>query len=342
MNIKKELFAYLLILLMLAVCVIPTYAGSERRVGTSGATELTIPVGSRGSALSGSVNAVASGVEAIYWNPAGLAKSKGVEAMFSSLAYIADIRLNYFAVTSNFGDVGTVGLSLRTLDFGDIQETTELLPEGTGGTFSPNYITIGLSYSRSFTDRIFGGFSAKIINEKILQTSASGIAFDFGVQYVSSMGIKLGVTLKNLGPNMTFDGPDLESFANISGQEAGARQRALRLPGASFELPSTLEIGVGYDYRADDDNLVTVTGTFQNTNFGNDEFRAGVEYSYRDMFFVRAGGMRTQNNEDNIYGPTFGAGVSMPIEGATIMFDYAYRQAEFFDANQWFTLKVGL
>ncbi len=341
MKIKNYFSIILLLLIPLLINLNMSYGGSERRTGTAGAMELLIPVGSRGSAMAGSISSFAAGVEAIHWNPAGVANQQGVEAMFSTLTYIADIRLNYFAVTSNFGDFGTFGISLRSLDFGDIPITTVSLPEGTGGYYSPNYITGGLTYSRKFTDRIHAGITVKVISEKVIRTSAYGVGVDLGVQYISKeSGIKLGVTLKNLGPGMTYDGPDLESFVSLPGQEPGSRQRALRLPSAEFELPSTLEIGLGYDLKIADQHMMTFAGDFQNTNFGHDEYRLGAEYGYNDMFFARGGYMISQSQDDNIYGPTFGVGVNIPVESSTIIFDYAYRHVKYFDANQWFTVKV--
>src|SRR5512143_2758612 len=268
--------ALVLALLLVIVSVQSVFAGSENRKGSAGAMELLLPVGSRGSALSGSLNAVATGVEAIHWNPAGMVRAKGVEAMFSTMRYIADIKLNYFAVATNFGDAGSFGFSIRTLDFGDIPITTPDAPEGTGGFYSPNFITGGLTYARAFTDRVHGGVTMKLVSERIVHTSAAGMALDFGVQYVSKeTGLNLGVTLKNLGPEMRFDGENLESFVDVPGQEPGSRPRALRLPGAAFDLPSTLEIGLGYNYKMNDQNDLQFLGDFQNTNFGNDEYRLG-------------------------------------------------------------------
>lgn len=342
MNTIKNLFAFFLTLAVLLLCVSETQAGNERRVGTSGANELLIPVGSRATALGGSMTAMVSGVEAIHWNPAGLSRATGIEAMFSNMQYVADINLNYFAVSSNFEGIGTFALSLRTLDFGDIPVTTVANPEGTGETFSPSYISGGLTYSRAFTDRIYGGFTMKLVSESIQRTSATGLAFDFGVQYFSDFGLRLGVTLKNLGPEMRFDGPDLETFVQLPGQEPTARPRAVGLTAAGFELPSTLEIGVGYTFVPAEGNNVSVMGAFENSNFGNDEFHGGLEYSYQDMLFLRGGyAMQAPNNEDNIFGPTFGAGVKFDLSGTALAFDYAYRVTDFFSANQWFTLKVG-
>jgi len=168
------------------------------------------------------------------------------------------------------------------------------------------------------------------------------MGIDIGVQYFSEVGLKLGVALKNLGPEMGFSGDDMEYYISIPGQDPGSRARPVQLSGASFELPSTLEIGVGYDYHANEQNVLSLMGAFQNSNFGSDAFRFGAEYAYDQTLFLRGGySALTDGNEENIYGPTVGAGVRLPVEGATIMFDYAYRVTDFFDANQWFTLKLG-
>jgi hypothetical protein len=265
-----------------------------------------------------------------------------VQAMFSNLQYIADIKLNYFAVSSAFEGIGSFAFSLRSMDFGDIPVTTVDNPEGTGETFSPNYIVGSLTYSRAFTDRIYGGFTMKLISETINRTSTSGLAFDFGVQYFSDFGLKLGVALKNLGPQLKYDGPDLEYYTVLPNQEPSSRARAVKLGAADFELPSTLEIGVGYDIKPTEGHVISVMGTFENANFGNDEFHGGVEYAFQDLVFLRGGyAMQTPDNTDNIYGATFGAGLKLNVESTTFYLDYAYRATDFFKANQWFTVKVG-
>jgi hypothetical protein len=246
MKMKKFLPALFLLVLLGSLGIPAAYGGSDNRTGTAGAMELLIPMGARGTAMASSINANATGVEAIRWNPAGMAREAGIEALFSTMSYIADIRVNYFAFSAGIGELGALGFSIQSINFGDIPVTTTDAPEGTGGTFSPNYITGALTFARSFTDRIHGGVTAKFISERIMRTSAEGLAFDFGVQYVSKeSGINLGVALKNLGPQMSFDGPDMEHFVSVPGQDPGSRDRALRLPGAAFELPSTLEIGLG-------------------------------------------------------------------------------------------------
>ncbi|HDS00487.1 MAG TPA: hypothetical protein ENO07_00575, partial [candidate division Zixibacteria bacterium] len=91
------------------LCSAALYAGGDERIGTSGAQELRIPVGSRMSALAGAGVAEAVGAEALYWNPAGVAYYDGTEVMFTHLQYFADIDVNYFAATTAIEDFGSIG-----------------------------------------------------------------------------------------------------------------------------------------------------------------------------------------------------------------------------------------
>ena len=210
-------------------------------------------------------------------------------------------------------------------------------------TFSPNVITLGLTFSRQMTDRIYFGVNLKLISESFMSTTASGVAFDFGVQYVSSYGVRLGLTLNNFGSMMQFRGDDLQRTVELPYVEAGTEAVDLRLEAQKFELPSTFEIGVAYDYHVSDDHVVTVATNYRNQNYGMDEIAGGLEYGFNDMFFVRGGyaNMPEGTADQNIFGFTAGAGLKYKITSAsTIMFDYAYRDTKWFDANQWFTVSV--
>lgn len=348
----RSLVLWLMLLAMLVVAVAQVDAGTGRRRGTAGATELLIPVGSRGTALGGTYASGITGIDAMYWNPAGIAASgRSAELMVSHLTYLADIDVNYVATYANFSGLGALGLSFKTLSFGDIPVTTELSADGTGETFSPNFITVGLSYSRQMTDRILVGTTAKLISEKILRTSATGLAFDFGIQYRTTAGWKLGIALRNLGPNMRFGGPDLEYITQIPGTEPGSRPENLRTVISPFELPTTLEIGVAFDWSPMEDNSLTFMGTFQNNNFSLDEYKAGIEYSYKKMVFLRGSFALAYHAEDGefvsseadnfLFGPAFGGGINYDVTSTlNVSVDYAYRPAELFDANQWLSLTM--
>ena len=122
----------IILLVLLAIGLTSAYAGSDRRLGTAGAQELVIPIGSRGTAMGGAVVASAYGVESMFWNPAGLASLEGTEAMFSHLPYMADIDVNFAGVATKIEGFGTLGAGAKVVSIGNIKETTEQYPDGTG------------------------------------------------------------------------------------------------------------------------------------------------------------------------------------------------------------------
>src|SRR5258706_4415899 len=95
---------------LIAGAAIQLRAGRPDKAGASAAPELLIPVGARSIALGGSSLATVSGIEALYWNPAGLDRSAhGANAMFSHMSYMANIGVEYVAVSNSFAGLGTLG-----------------------------------------------------------------------------------------------------------------------------------------------------------------------------------------------------------------------------------------
>lgn len=343
----KNKYLNILVIIILFTFVNSMFAGPKNKYGLSAARELLIPVGSVSTALGGSNLASVSGVDALYWNPSGLSSLNGkmAEVLFSNQIYIADIHVNYFAGAYKIPNIGTLALSIKALDFGDIPVTTANNPEGTGETYSPTYLTGGLSYARAMTDRISFGATAKVIYNKISRETSTGFAFDFGLNYnVIGSGLRFGVALKNLGPSMTFSGPDLEQFFQPPGTPAGTPQEPRSISLADFELPTALSLGISYDFKLDQRNNIMANGTFQNNSFSTDDFNLGLEYNFNKLVYLRGGYQLSSDNSDDktFTGATFGAGLRYNAgTNFNIGFDYAYRVANRFDDNQFFTINLG-
>jgi len=338
------------LVLLLGVLSMTAIGANKNRIGTSGAQELLIPVGARGVALGFSGSLFIKGLDAIYWNPAGLSRMEnGVEVMFSQMSYIADIGVSYGAVGVKVGDFGHLGFTLKSLSFGDIPETTELYPDGTGATYSPAFLTLGVTYSKMLTDRISVGVSGYLLSEKILDVSATGMCFDIGVQYqnLGVQGLALGVAVKNVGPNMKFDGSG--TYKTATADDGSIRgSQTLKTELASFEMPSNLEITLGYTPRLDENNGLAVSAAFRNNNYTEDEYNLGAEYGFMNTVFLR-GGYTFSPQTDNditdsrgyIYDWSLGLGFHYNAGGVDLSFDYAYRMVKYFDGDQVVTLKVG-
>ena len=207
-----------------------SYAGTVKSRGVAGAGQLSVPVGAHGIALNGTNLATVSGVEALYFNPAGASNISSFETVFSNMNYIADIDVNYAAFATNIGKAGTFGLSIKSFDFGNIVRTSAENTEGTGETFSPDFMTVGATWSNAFTDRVRFGVTLKFIQERIMRTSASGTGFDLGVQYTfADRPIRIGVMLSNLGTKMQYAGSDLEQKLQPAGSSEGTLNEGFQL-----------------------------------------------------------------------------------------------------------------
>jgi hypothetical protein len=342
-------FSKILVLFLVGLAAAPAaaVAGSGNRTGTNGASELLIPVGARDIALGGATVATTRGVEALFWNPAGAAVMQNSASIyFSHMTYIADIGVDYGAVSADCGAFGVLAFSLKSLSIGDIDVTTTRDPDGTGQKFSPQYFTLGLTYARQLSERIGVGLTTHIISESMGDVSATGVAFDVGVLYAdlgSIHGLNLGVVVKNVGPEMKFSGPGLLTQASVADQNRPAQYYSIQA--ASFELPSTFEIGLGYRRAFDDANSLLLSTAFQSNNFAGDEYRVGLEYSFQNLLSVRGGyvgSQETTSSAQSLFGPTFGAGLHYDVGSTSVTFDYAFRGTKVFSNTHIVSLTLGL
>ncbi|MBI2503345.1 MAG: PorV/PorQ family protein [Candidatus Latescibacteria bacterium] len=340
--------SYRLILTLAALCLSSGQAGADgqNRAGTAAGMELLIPVGARDMALGGASIATTAGIEALHWNPAGLARSKtGANLIFSTMSYLADIRVNYVATSARFGQLGNLALSLKTLDFGEIPITTETAPDGTGGTFSPTFFTLGVTYGRALTDRISVGSTLHYLVNRIERADATSTAFSAGLQYAnlgSVDGLDMGVAVKHIGTRMQFDGPALLRSGQV---DQVRRPGALyKVEASSADLPSTFEIGLGYRYTPGTSNQVNMSSIFQHNNFSRDQWKLGAEYMYSDFFALRGGFDYAPDaqGDEQIFSTSFGFGLNMDLGTLKdVRVDYAYTSADLFDALNTFTFQMG-
>ncbi|MBD3225344.1 MAG: PorV/PorQ family protein [Caldithrix sp.] len=338
---KSNGLIYLVLLLFLAS--VPLLAGDEDRIGTAAGTQLQIPVGARDLAMSGSDIVFTTGVDALYWNPAGLSHMENKAAgLFSTITVFNDIQVNYLAVGTNLGAIGHLAFSVKALDFGDIPLTTLQDMDGASGkTFSPTFSTIGLTYANKLTNAIQVGVTGKVLYESIPRVSGSAVAFDLGLQYQNLAGIEgvsFGIVANNIGTNMQYAGTGLGDQT----RSADGKTEFLTKNAETNQLPASLNMGVSYDYQVMPKNNLIVSGTFQNSNLENDAVKFGAEYGYDNMLFLRGGYRYTANTDTDalLYTFTLGAGFQYKLGNTVLGIDYAFRDSQYFNANNMFDLKI--
>mgnify|MGYP001551615477 CR=1 FL=1 len=318
---------------MLLTTAVSLYAGNPQRVGSAAAPELLINPWARSAGWNGVNIASVRGVEGTYLNVAGLAFTRGTEVNFANTQWLmgSDININAVGLSQRVSSGGVLGISLTSFDYGEWDITTVNAPEGGVGTISPSAITMGLAYAQKFTNTIYGGVNIKVFNQAINNLSATAIMADAGVQYVTGERdeIKFGITLRNVGSNLTFEG---DGNAITLPVPQGNFAQTYEQRSAAFELPTQLSLGGSYDFLFDDWR-VTPALSFQSNSFEKDTYTGGAEVAWRQYVMVRAGYTVFDNRADGIQttaitgfagGMTFRAPLS---KGGKSFFaiDYGYR-----------------
>lgn len=335
---------FMSLVLIAALFVGVAFAGDVDRTGTTAGVQVQIPVGGRSLAMGGSDIAYTTGVDAIFWNPAGLSDVKGrVDGMFSSAKIIADISTNYFALAFNTGSNGVLAVSMKSLAMGDIDITTVHEMDGTGATFSPAFSVLGASYARELTDRISVGLSGKLIYESIPRASGTALAFDFGLQYRNLMdveGLGLGLTIRNMGTNMQYGGTGMLLSAR---EEDETYDDFFNVLTSSDQLPASMELGLTYKPT----DMILVSAVYQNSNAETDYLKVGTELNFAGIGFVRAGYAFQLNAAGadlgySVYGLTLGAGVKFDVSTTKLSVDYVFRPGQFLGTENLICLGIGL
>ena len=314
--------------------------GDESRIGTSGGNQVLVPVGARGIALAGSERVYSSGLESVYWNPAGLARSQSPTVLASSMDLFNDMGVNYFGASGNFDKLGMLGVTVKSIDMGDIPGTTVEDMDGLGGgTFKPTLTTMGVTYANSFSDRSFFGVTGKIVYESIPRATASALALDIGVQYTGLAGVDglgLALVLNNIGTDMHYEGSGLTG----QGTPEDGISDFLNREASYDKLPSTYNMSLSYSVAG------AILGmTYTSHNFSYDELNLGGEYTLNDMFHLRAGLTSPMLEEDSmndgetLYSMNFGAGLKYSLYGVNLVVDYTMRnQSDTFNTSNVFSL----
>ena len=195
--------------------------GDNDKVGSSAFKFLNIQTDAHGAALGG-LAAQASGANALFWNPAGIAGSEGMGVSAGMTQWLVETQvMNAGFVMPMMG--GTIGLSVVSVNYGEIMKsgwagTTEFVFEPNQGSFTPTDMSLQASYGRSLSDKFSLGGTAKMISQSIDDVSISGLAFDIGTQFNTGYrGISMGAVISNFGPDVDSQAPDDASYEEFPG-----------------------------------------------------------------------------------------------------------------------------
>ncbi len=333
---RKISFLVSILFLAFTVNIVPQ---SISKTGTTAAKFLSIGIGPRANAMGGAFSAVSNDATAMYWNPAGIGDITEYQGVFNYTKLFADINLSYFGVVVPFGDVGTIGFNISALNFGEMEITTELEPEGIGTTFSASSYAFGISFARHITDKFVIGANFKYIRENIFNSYADGFAIDIGTIFLTPFwGIKFASAISNFGTKMQIRGDDLLVRYDQDPTTSGNNETVdAFLSTDQFELPLRLQIGISREFEISDANkfLMAIDANYPNDN--KQWVNIGGELNLFNNLISLRGGYKTLFLEDSQEGLTLGFGLNYKLQDSFgVRVDYAYQKFEFLDNNHSF------
>lgn len=284
----------------------------EDRAGTEGFQFAKVSIDARSAAMGNSNMADAVDGSSLYWNPALAAVLSSSNVMLSHTQYVADINLEYLSYIHRFGKFA-IGASIQYMNSGDIVETTEFEPLGTGRTFSTDHISAGLTASHKITDLFSYGITFRYLTERYLDVSFQTGAIDFGfLYYVGDTGLRFGVSLNNFGfeaaPSGSLENETLNGRIEVE-------------PQSELSLPTRFNIAAAYDLLEGETHGLLLTAQITNPSDNSEQLNVGAEYTFMQQFFVRTG---YEIGVQERQWPSFGVGFELPYSGKKLKADYGY------------------
>ena len=145
---------------------------------------------------------LADDVNAIAYNPAGLAFLERQEASLVHNVYIEGVQQDYLAYvypTTRYGSLALGGNQVRVAPF----SSYDVNDQPTGSVSAQDQAFTG-AYAQNWGNLALGG-AFKHINSRLASFSASGHAYDFGALWRLQRGLGLGVAIQNIGSGLTYE-----------------------------------------------------------------------------------------------------------------------------------------
>ena len=327
--LKNKLKLILIISLTLLQSI--TMGKGVTKTGTTAAKFLSIGIGPRAIAMGGSFTSIANDASAMYWNPSGISLIEKKQVIFTQTQWIADIKINYVGLVVPFSGIGSIGVNVTAMTMGDMERTTEYLPEGTGDKFSAGMYAFGVSYARRLTQNFMIGANIKYVREDISNSSAQGIALDLGTLFITPFyGIRFSSSISNFGTKMKMSGDDLLFQHDPDPQRHGNNESIdAYYDTDNFDMPLRLQIGMSRDFEFTEGQVLTLAVDGAHPNDNSEFVNLGAELALlNNMVFLR-GGFKTLFMEDREEGLTLGAGYNFNRSNYFgISIDYAFQNFE--------------
>ncbi|MGH7492039.1 MAG: PorV/PorQ family protein [bacterium] len=302
-------------------CIFSTAHSQNANLGTVGAQFLQINVGAEAVGMGGAYVAKAENAGALFWNPAGIANLERQSVYFAHTPWRATIALNSAAYALPVNGFGSLGAAVTVLSMDRMEVTNEYAQDGTGEYFDAQDLMISLSYARALSDRFSTGLTAKYIQQKIWNETASGVAFDVGTQYrLWFSNAVVGMSLTNFGGDLRMEGRDLSYQFDTDPNAPDNRPAPANLEAEAYPLPLHFQVGLVMDVLRSGNFAWQIASEVTHPNDNSERVNFGTQLGILDRLFLR-GGYRYNYDDEDL---SAGVGLSWPMSTNQLQIDYAF------------------
>lgn len=341
---KKTATLIIFTALFSATLSLNTFGKGVRKVGTTSAAFLRIPVGARAAGMGSSFVSMTDDPTALFWNPSIISSVNNNSLVLDHSAWLPGINFDFVGVVVPMGELGTFGISTTILHTDEMEVTTPTEPMGTGEKFTASSFSVGFSYSRYLMDKFSIGGTFKYIRETIFNSYASGIAFDVGTIYETPFaGIRLGASISNFGTKMRMTGEDLNVRVDIAPDQEGNNQSVVgKLNTDEFDLPLIMRIGISGEVLETEDVRLTLSADGVNPNDNSQSLDLGAELGLLNEKIRIRSGYKNLFLEENEFGFTYGVSINeINLLGSVLItVDYAFQDFVHLGNANRFTLAI--
>jgi hypothetical protein len=295
---------------------------------------LNLPNAARIGALGGNnISLYANDLNIVYHNPSLLRASMDGKLVLNYINYIADINFGYVSYAHHLEGIGTFGVGIHYLNYGNFihaDETGTIL-----GDFTASEYSFNLYYSREIYENLYAGATLKTIYSALSTYYSSGMAIDAGITWLDTANLfSAALVLKNFGVQFKPYQPGNKEpmpYDLQLGLTKGLQHAPFRV---SVTFQNLFNWSLRYDSPLDaqnilDDNVNLADSTFgqkfntflnKTGNVGDELLRhviLGVEFVPSDNFYIAFGFNYRRRSElalqtrAAIVGMSFGAGINL-------------------------------
>jgi hypothetical protein len=311
------------------------------KLGQSTMNFLLVGPSAKASGMGEAYITLGKGAESIFYNPAGIVETqKDFDIVVNYTQWIADIKYLSGAAVYNMGNMGAVGLSFLTVDYGTINATrldpSQISASGNvvgfiddGPLGNVGAYSFGLSYAKAISQKFLIGGSMKLVGQNLGQNSfddgtikknnATKLAFDAGVKYYTEWNhFAFGMAIRNFASNIRREQADEQ------------------LP-LTFTMGGTISVTDFFDPSVSENHNISLAVDFLHSNSYSERINVGAEYLYMKMVSLRLG---YQTNRD-IASWSAGVGLQTTISDYDVEVDYSFSKMTTFDNVSRISLHFG-